>query len=256
LLSNALTQLFDPVSPVWTTPMPPVLELSEVDDVPPEPDVDVPVEVEGAELPQSVLLRPALMQLDDRVLPVWTTPMLPVLELSDVDVVPLEPEVVVPVEVVGWEPWQSVLLSPAPMQLLDAVLPVWTTTMLLVVESSEADVVPPELAGWEPWHSVLLRPALTQLFEPMLPVWMTPVLFELVLSEVDDVPPDPEAPVELACWEAWHSVLLRPALTQLFEPVLPVWRTPMLFELVISEVDDVPHDPEDPVELDGCQDWH
>ena len=41
------------------------------------------------------------MQLDDRVFPVWTTPMLPVLVLSEVDVVPPEPDDEVPLEEVG-----------------------------------------------------------------------------------------------------------------------------------------------------------
>ena len=85
---------------VGLTP-PPVLELSEVDDVPPEPDVDVPVEVEGAEPWHSVSLRPTLTQLFDPVLPIWTTPMPPVLELSEVDDVPPDPDDEVPVEEVG-----------------------------------------------------------------------------------------------------------------------------------------------------------
>jgi hypothetical protein len=47
LLRPTLTQLFEAVLPVWTTPALPVLVLSEVDDVPPEPDDEVPVEEVG-----------------------------------------------------------------------------------------------------------------------------------------------------------------------------------------------------------------
>ena len=103
----------------------PVLKLSEVDVVPPEPeDVDVPVEVEGWEPWHSVVLSRALTQLDDRVLPVWTTPMLLLLVLSEVEVVPAAPDVEVPDEDEGCEPWHSVLLSTALTQLFEAVLPV------------------------------------------------------------------------------------------------------------------------------------
>ena len=68
-LRPTLTQLFEPVLPVWTTPTLPVLEF-EVELVPPEPDDELPFEEVGWEPWHWFLPSRALMQLDDRVLPV------------------------------------------------------------------------------------------------------------------------------------------------------------------------------------------
>ena len=85
---NSATQLLEPVLPSCPTRMPPV----DVLELPPEEVEDVPAHWDE--------LSRALTQFDDRVLPSCTAPMLPVLELSDVEVGPPDPLV----PVVGAEP--------------------------------------------------------------------------------------------------------------------------------------------------------